>query len=279
MDNSQRTSVLAISSKVLYGSVGLSIAVPCLEILGYQVLPIPTVLLANRPGLGTHAALAIRSNVLSDFCEAFRQDGWFERITGILTGYFLHPDQVLKVADVIARIKNDRNDVIYVCDPVLGDFPEGLYVSEETARAVREALLPLADLATPNLFEACWLAGVDLEPGTFSQRLKTLRQKFDIKNLIITSANTGDDTIKSALVTKNSVVIHENKFIADVPKGTGDAFSALMLGNILKSPSMKEAFKISLRQIETLSAAASGAETLAPGLLKCRQGGLLHESD
>ena len=53
--------------------------------------------------------------------------------------------------------------MVYCCDPVIGDHPGGLYVSDEDDRQVdlREHLLiPLADLlSVPNRFELEWLSG------------------------------------------------------------------------------------------------------------------------
>ena len=279
ISETEKISVIAISSQVVYGSVGLSIAVPCLESLGLEVLPIPTIILANRPGLGTYAALEIRKNVLNDFLTAFHNDGWFDRVSGILTGYFVNPDQVLKVAEVIARIKNDRKDVIYVCDPVLGDYPEGLYVTEDTAEAVKDRLLPLADLVTPNLFETRWLTSNNVDLSADSKTLRDLPKNLNTRSLIITSTSTNQEAIKSVFVTNESVIVDENKYFDDVPKGTGDAFSALILANILKTSSVEDAFDISLRQIATLSEAASGAKTLAAGLSEIHLSRLFHKSD
>ncbi len=39
-----------------------------------------------------------------------------------------------------------------VVDPVLGDDPKGLYVPEAVAAELREQLVPLADVVTPNAF-------------------------------------------------------------------------------------------------------------------------------
>ena len=44
--------VLAISSHVVRGTVGLAATVPALQWLGHEVWALPTVLLASRPGLG-----------------------------------------------------------------------------------------------------------------------------------------------------------------------------------------------------------------------------------
>ena len=44
--------ILAISSHVVRGQVGLAATVPALQSLGHEVWALPTVLLASRPGLG-----------------------------------------------------------------------------------------------------------------------------------------------------------------------------------------------------------------------------------
>jgi pyridoxine kinase len=44
--------VLAISSHVVRGHVGLAATVPALQYLGHEVWALPTVLLSSRPGLG-----------------------------------------------------------------------------------------------------------------------------------------------------------------------------------------------------------------------------------
>ncbi len=47
-----------------------------------------------------------------------------------------------------------------LCDPVIGDHG-GLYVPEAVATAIRDRLMPLATLATPNRFELAWLTGTE----------------------------------------------------------------------------------------------------------------------
>ena len=39
----------------------------------------------------------------------------------------------------------------------------GLYVPQETAEALRDLLLPIADIATPNRYELEWMSGAKLD--------------------------------------------------------------------------------------------------------------------
>ena len=51
------------------------------------------------------------------------------------------------------ELREKNPDIIYVCDPVMGDNGK-FYVPEELMPIYRDDLLPLANMITPNQFEA-----------------------------------------------------------------------------------------------------------------------------
>lgn len=67
----------------------------------------------------------------------------------LLIGYIAHPDQVDVLAEALHRYHG-----LVVLDPVLGSYEKGLFVPVETARRIRDLLLPRAQVVTPNRFEA-----------------------------------------------------------------------------------------------------------------------------
>jgi pyridoxal/pyridoxine/pyridoxamine kinase len=69
--------------------------------------------------------------------------------TVLVIGYLAHPDQVEIVAAALNRYSG-----LVVLDPVLGSYERGLNVPAETARRIRDLLLPRAQIVTPNRFEA-----------------------------------------------------------------------------------------------------------------------------
>src|SRR6476646_2004196 len=150
--------VLAISSHVVRGHVGLDATVPALQHLGHEVWALPTVLLASRPGLGRLVKRDMPADDLAAMLAALEADGCWGSLDAVLTGYFPSPQSALVAAQAIARIKAARPDIPVLVDPVVGDAGR-LYVAQATAEAVRDALLPLASITTPNLFELSWLTG------------------------------------------------------------------------------------------------------------------------
>ena len=57
-------------------------------------------------------------------------------------------------------LKSKNPDLIYVCDPVMGDFGPGMYVPESLLPIYKDTIVPLADVCLPNQFEAELITGI-----------------------------------------------------------------------------------------------------------------------
>src|SRR5262245_20802779 len=152
-------TVLAISSHVARGSVGLAATVPALQWLGHEVWAVPTVLLASRPGLGRLARREVPPDDLAATLAALEADGCWSALDAVLTRYFPSSQAVSVAAQAVRRIRDVAPEIPVLVDPIIGDAGR-LYVAEDTALAIRDELLPLATVATPNLFELAWLTGL-----------------------------------------------------------------------------------------------------------------------
>lgn len=62
---------------------------------------------------------------------------------------------------VVKVLREENSDLIYVCDPVLGDDGR-LYLPAEMVGLYKSDLLPLATIITPNQFEAEQLTGASV---------------------------------------------------------------------------------------------------------------------
>ena len=86
--------VLALSSHVVRGHVGLGATVPALQYLGHEVWAVPTVLLASRPGLGRPVRYELPSRRVSAVLDALRSDGCWSALAAVFAGYFPSPRSV-----------------------------------------------------------------------------------------------------------------------------------------------------------------------------------------
>ncbi len=161
--------VISIASHVARGSVGNRAMAFALERLGFETWSVPTIVLAHHPGHGPVERIVPDAGQFASLLEALIDGGRATEVTGIISGYLASPEQAHAVATLVEAVKAARPEALYLCDPVIGDRSSGggggLYVAEPLAAAIRDELLPLADLATPNAFECAWLANAgDAEP-------------------------------------------------------------------------------------------------------------------
>jgi len=250
--------VLAISSHVTHGNVGLTASVPALQGLGHEVWPLPTVLLASRPGLGQMARHAVPATELAAMLAALEADGSWPHLDAVLTGYFPSPESVIAAADTIARIKREKPGVTVMVDPILGDAG-ALYVPEATARAIREHLLPLATVATPNLFELRWLAQ---SPVGDRAAIEAAVAHLGIASVVVTSAEQSADTIATLLVASGRTATFQSPLHPDIPNGTGDVFAGLLLGYLLHGRDQDSAIVSALDVLDSVLTESEGRPVL-----------------
>ncbi len=241
--------VLAISSQVVLGSVGLSIAVPALQAEGHEVLAVPTVLLSNHPGLGRPKGGAIDIAPLLDGVAGI--DG-LSKTDAVFTGYFSQPQQVEKAADVIRGLK----PALVTVDPIMGDNGK-LYVAEAVAQAIRMHLVPLATVMTPNLFELSWLTGHTIANA---EEAVAAARALARPEVIVTSVPAGDQLL-TLRVTADAVQQVATVKREQVPHGTGDYLAGLYLAHRLKQDADK-AFTATMARLEAVIAASVGRRAL-----------------
>ncbi len=222
-------TVLSISSQVVRGYVGNSAAAFALQMQGYDVWPVPTIILSNHPGHGTTSGERIRPDRMAEMIAALDAHGWLEEVDAILTGYIANADQVPVIVDTINNLKARRPEILYCCDPVMGDHGKGLYVTLEIAEAIRHGLVPLADILTPNLFELGYLTNTESEFADLKDVTAKARG-LSADHVLVTSAQeTAAGDIQNLFVTPRGAFVAHVRRVAGVPNGTGDLMAALML--------------------------------------------------
>jgi pyridoxine kinase len=254
-------TVLAISSHVARGHVGLAATVPALQWLGHEVWALPTVLLASRPGLGRLARRDVPASDLAAMLSALEADGCWASLDAVLAGYFPSAQSVAAAAEAIRRIRRANPRAIVLVDPILGD--EGrLYIAEDTAEAIRRELLPLATIATPNLFELQWLTG---GPSASLADATSAARRLGPATVVVTSAAETQDTVSTLLVTGLDAIERASPRRIGIPNGAGDLFAGLLLGHLLNGDTTAAALDAGLADLGRVLAASTGRPVLRPG--------------
>ncbi len=252
--------VLALSSHVGFGSVGLAVIVPALQALGHEVVALPTIVLSNHPGYGCFSGEQIAPATLQQIIDSLDANGWLAATDAVLTGYLPSEAHVEVARSALARVRDANPLALLVCDPVLGDEPGGLYIDEHAAAAIARHLLPACDLATPNLFELSWLSGRPID--TIEAAVAAARA-LGSRSVLATSIPAGEERIANVFVgeTEARACIVPRRDAA--PHGTGDLLAALYLGHALNGLAPETCLGRAVAAVEASIVASAGRDELS----------------
>lgn len=223
-------AVIVVSSHVARGSVGNRAAVFALETLGFPVWAVPTVLLPWHPGRGPATRIVPPPDQFAAFMGDLARAPWLGEVRAVLSGYLGEPSQAEAVAGLVRAVRAGNPAALYLCDPVMGDAG-GLYVAEATAAGIRDRLMPLADIATPNRFELGWLTGS--EPSDLRGTVAAAQNAGPATMLVTSAPAMLTGGTGNLLVTPTETMLAEHRAIDDPPNGLGDLTSAVFLARVL----------------------------------------------
>lgn len=226
----QRRAVIVVSSHVVRGSVGNRAIVFALEQLGFAVWALPTVVLAWHPGHGPATRIVPPRRDFAQLIEDLAGAPWLGEVGGVISGYLGEAGQAEAIAALVGAVKARNPQALYLCDPVIGEAA-GLYVPQATAEAIRDRLLPIADIATPNRYELEWLSGRHL--ATTAELVVAAREAGPARMLVTSAPGTGPASIGNLLVAPDRTLLAEHELIDRPPHGLGDLLSALVMAHLL----------------------------------------------
>ncbi|KAF2070490.1 hypothetical protein CYY_008188 [Polysphondylium violaceum] len=243
------TRVLSIQSWVAHGYVGNKCAVFALQHLGIEVDPINSVNLSNNTAYSSWRGESLPADKLWDMFQGL-ETNHLSNYSHVLTGYNNNAETLRTVLKIVQTLKSRNPNLIYVCDPVLGDN-RALYVPENLVDIYKNEVIPNADYIFPNQTEAEFLTGIKINSVQDALLAIDKLHELGVKNIVITSLvfnNVQDEN--DILVIGSSVGVDvdsgkekKNRFKIKVgPKfegyytGTGDLFSSLLLAWSVKEP-------------------------------------------
>lgn len=229
----------------------MTAAMPVLSVLGTECCPLPTAILSNQTGYDSFYCDDFTDRIELYVAEWKKLGVHFD---GILTGYLASAEQADKILAFLKDFKTENT--LYVCDPVMADDGR-VYDTYDDALCERIATLAKqADVITPNLTELCILTDASFEKLTqqsdsadYAQIIAETAQpllKGTLHTVIVTGVCTGGN-IQNILVTKNDFSTVTAKRFGGSYSGTGDLFSAVLTGELVRGKSAKDAVEKAVR--------------------------------
>ncbi|VDD86353.1 unnamed protein product [Enterobius vermicularis] len=229
---SENGRVLSIQSHVVHGYAGNKCSVFPLQLHGYEVDPLNSVQLSNHTGYKYVKGERLSDTHLTDLYEGLKLND-INNYSYILTGYCGTTSFLEKVADIVQDIKKKNPNVVYVCDPVLGDNGE-YYTPKEMTAVYRDQILKLADVVTPNTFELSELTGLKIaNEEDFISAVEKIHS-LGVKSVVVTSGLETETTkfCYCSMKDDNGTYLRYRFHIPIVPGnyvGTGDVFTSLLV--------------------------------------------------
>uniref|UniRef100_A0A5F9DUH6 Pyridoxal kinase n=1 Tax=Oryctolagus cuniculus TaxID=9986 RepID=A0A5F9DUH6_RABIT len=215
--------VLSIQSHVVRGYVGNRAATFPLQVLGFEIDAVNSVQFSNHTGYAHWKGQVLTSDELHELYEGLRLNS-----------------------------VNQYDYVLTVCDPVMGDKWSGegsMYVPEDLLPVYRDQVVPVADIITPNQFEAELLSGRKIRSQEEALEVMDVLHSMGPDTVVITSSDLpsprgsdylmalGSQRIRgpdgSCVTQRIRVDMHR---VDAVFVGTGDLFAAMLLAWTHKHP-------------------------------------------
>lgn len=222
------------------GRVSLTVVIPILSSMGFQVCPLPTAVLSNHTQYEHFSFLDLTDEMPRIISEWKRLEVEFD---AIYTGYLGSPRQIQIVSDFINDFR--RPDSLVVVDPVLGDNGR-LYTNFELPMVKEmQQLVTKADVITPNLTELFYLLDIPYEEKNTDEELKSYLRCLSDRGpevVIITSVPVIGDSHKTSVYAYNRTGNRYWKvtcpYLSAHYPGTGDTFTSVVTGALLQGDSL-----------------------------------------
>jgi pyridoxine kinase len=233
---------------MVHGRSGNRSAIFPLEASGINVDPL------NTCQYSTHTAYPhLRGPVLTqaDFLtilEGLQLNDIMPLYTHLLTGYLADPS----ISNEIAKLRAQLGPhVEYFCDPVLGDWGK-TYVPDDSLEFTKRTLLPIADVITPNSYEAMWITGRTIKnPSELFTIIDDLHS-IGPRHVVLTSTEWDHRLVFFSWDNGKTQFGIETPWLPREFDGPGDIFTALLLANCIKFPGEYE--KIAERTVNSVFA-------------------------
>lgn len=231
--------IAAVHDLCGYGKCSLGVAIPVLSAAGCDVCPVPTSLFS------AHTAYEVfymhdTTSMLSDYLDAWKQEN--VDLDGVYSGFLGSAEQV----SIIQRLYREYPEALRFVDPVMGDAGK-IYptYTDELCCAMRE-LVDGADLLTPNMTEAAFLASMDY-PGSNPSK-EAIDKIMDsliglgAHNVVLKGIVNGDGKIRNYLAGKDFDLVEvSSELLPFMLHGTGDLFASCCIAAIMNERDLQTA--------------------------------------
>lgn len=222
-----------------FGRCSTTVSLPVISVMKVQVCPVPTSVLSNHLGFPLCHFDDYTSH-MRDYIKVWSELGL--SFDGLYCGFLGNEEQINIVREFVEMFRPP----LFLLDPVMGDHGRAYSSITETHVQKMKELLPLADIITPNITEACLLTGTPWKDGEWTmqelsglcERLASLCLKDSVSaSIVITGIRQGDFLVN--FLWDDGVYTTVASPIAGASRpGTGDIFASILAADAVRGETL-----------------------------------------
>lgn len=246
---------LTVAGSDTSGGAGIQADIKTFRAFGVRDLSLITALTAQNT-IGIQDIFEVPSEFIASQLDAIVSD---IRPDALKTGMLYSEAAVTTVASKIKDygLKN------LVIDPVVSSTTGTVLTNRQAMEALKNELLPLCSVVTPNLKEASVLAQMAVDDVEGMKKAASVIMKFGPGAVIVTGGHLLRQPVDILCNGKEFIVL-EGKRITGWFHGTGCVFSAALTASLAKGSSLALAFNEAKEFVQ--KAIENSLQTVSPGL-------------
>ena len=233
-----------------FGRCSTTVSLPVISVMKVQVCPVPTSVLSNHLGFPLCHFDDYTSH-MRDYIKVWNELGL--TFDGLYCGFLGNEEQI----DIVREFVEMFRPPLFLLDPVMGDHGRAYSSITETHVQKMKELLPLADIITPNITEACLLTGTPWKDGEWTmqelsglcERLADICQQESVSSseasvgtvsgasIVITGIRQGDSLVN--FLWDDGIYTTVASPIAGASRpGTGDIFASIPAADAVRGETL-----------------------------------------
>lgn len=233
-----------------FGRCSTTVSLPVISVMKVQVCPVPTSVLSNHLGFPLCHFDDYTSH-MRDYIKVWNELGL--TFDGLYCGFLGNEEQI----DIVREFVEMFRPPLFLLDPVMGDHGRAYSSITETHVQKMKELLPLADIITPNITEACLLTGTPWKDREWTmpelsglcERLADICQQESVSSgeasvgtvssasIVITGIRQGDSLV--SFLWDDGVYTTVSTPIAGASRpGTGDIFASILAADAVRGETL-----------------------------------------
>lgn len=233
-----------------FGRCSTTVSLPVISVMKVQVCPVPTSVLSNHLGFPLCHFDDYTSH-MRDYIKVWNELGL--TFDGLYCGFLGNEEQI----DIVREFVEMFRPPLFLLDPVMGDHGRAYSSITETHVQKMKELLPLADIITPNITEACLLTGTPWKDGEWTmqelsglcERLADICQQESVSSgetsvgtvsgasIVITGIRQGDSLVN--FLWDDGIYTTVASPIAGASRpGTGDIFASILAADAVRGETL-----------------------------------------